>query len=119
MSVLCRLQGLQEAPPAHQACCCSIIPTGKNFYSNRMVPWACGAIQLCMHKFLGLQAPATQQEVADILTRTAEVVQLYRYPGLSKSAAATLLRKVTGRAFKPWPVRLVSPVCPVLKLTVC
>ncbi|KAA6424168.1 MAG: putative phosphoribosylformylglycinamidine chloroplastic mitochondrial-like [Trebouxia sp. A1-2] len=40
------------------------------------------------------QAPASKQTTADALQQPAEVVQLYRYPGLSKSAAATLLRKV-------------------------
>lgn len=49
-----------------------------------------------------MQAPASKQTTTDTLQQPAEVVQLYRYPGLSKSAAATLLRKVA-------PTALLSP----------
>ena len=42
-----------------------------------------------------MQAPASKQTTASILQEPAEVVQLYRHPGLSKSAAAALLRKVS------------------------
>ena len=47
---------------------------------------------------VAMQAPASKQTTADTLQQPAEVVQLYRYPGLSKSAAATLLRKVAPAA---------------------
>ncbi len=51
---------------------------------------------------VAVQAPASKQTTADTLQQPAEIVQLYRYPGLSKSAAATLLRKVA-------PTALPSP----------
>ena len=48
----------------------------------------------------------TQQEVAssgaaeEVLQRSAEVVQLFRRPGLSASATKTLLRKVCFRSIR-------------------
>lgn len=41
-----------------------------------------------------MQAPAAELTAATALQQSAEVVQLYRYPGLSSSAAQALLEKV-------------------------
>ena len=41
-----------------------------------------------------LQAPAAELTAAAALQQAAEVVQLYRYPGLSSSAAQALSKKV-------------------------
>jgi hypothetical protein len=41
-----------------------------------------------------LQAVGTPEGVVEHLSQASEVIQMYRYPGLSASAAKTLLRKV-------------------------
>ncbi len=44
--------------------------------------------------FMPTQEVATPGAAEEVLTRSGEVVQLFRRPGLSQSATKTLLRKV-------------------------
>lgn len=84
----CSLQELQKEGTASQTHCCSFIPAGDHNCCRLHTEQALIAFGHA------LQAPASKQTTASILQEPAEVVQLYRYPGLSKSAAAALLRKV-------------------------
>lgn len=89
----CSLQRLQKESTAPQTHCCSVIPAGEHDCSSLSA--GCIRNKRAMSVACVLQAPASKQTAASILQEPAEIVQLYRYPGLSKSAAAALLRKVS------------------------
>lgn len=43
-----------------------------------------------------LQVVSTSDVTSKLVGNSAEVIQLYRYPGLAEAAASTLLHKVSG-----------------------
>lgn len=89
----CSLQRVQKKSTASQTHCCGVIPAGDQERVKSHA--ACTRKTHVTKSACVLQAPASKHTSASILQEPAEVVQVYRYPGLSKSAAAALLRKVT------------------------
>lgn len=88
----CSLQRVQKKSAASQTHCCSV-PAGDHERVKSHV--GCTQYMHATKSACVQQAPASTQTPASILQEPAEVVQVYRHPGLSKSAAAALLRKVT------------------------